>query len=122
MIEKNWKEIIKPSKLQVKNNVDNGNTSTIIAEPLERGYGVTLGNALRRILLSSLQGSAITSMYVQGVLHEFSSIPGVREDLTDIILNVKGIKVKLNHNGEKKINLNVDGPATVLFHIKHSII
>ena len=113
MIEKNWKEIIKPSKLQVKNNVDNENTSTIIAEPLERGYGVTLGNALRRILLSSLQGSAITSMYVQGVLHEFSSIPGVREDLTDIILNVKGIKVKLDHNGEKKINLNVDGPATV---------
>jgi DNA-directed RNA polymerase subunit alpha len=105
MIEKNWKEIIKPSKLQVKSDVDNENTSTIIAEPLERGYGVTLGNALRRILLSSLQGSAITSMYVQGVLHEFSSIQGVREDLTDIILNVKG--------GEKKINLNIDGPTTV---------
>ena len=114
MIEKNWKEIIKPSKLQVKNDVDNHNTATIIAEPLERGYGVTLGNALRRILLSSLQGSAITSMYVQGVLHEFSSIQGVREDLTDIILNVKGIKVKLDYNGEKKINLNVDGPATVI--------
>ena len=113
MIEKNWKEIIKPSKLQVKSDVDNENTSTIIAEPLERGYGVTLGNALRRILLSSLQGSAITSMYVQGVLHEFSSIQGVGEDLTDIILNVKGIKVKLDYNGEKKINLNIDGPTTV---------
>ena len=106
MIEKNWKEIIKPSKLQVKSDGDDENTATIIAEPLERGYGVTLGNALRRILLSSLQGSAITSMYVQGVLHEFSSIQGVREDLTDIILNVKGIKVKLDYNGEKKINLN----------------
>ena len=113
MIEKNWKEIIKPSKLQVKNDANKDNTSTIVAEPLERGYGVTLGNALRRILLSSLQGSAITSMYVQGVLHEFSSIPGVREDLTDIILNVKGIKVKLDFNGVKKINLTVDGPSTV---------
>jgi len=113
MIEKNWKEIIKPSKLQVKNDSNKENTATIVAEPLERGYGVTLGNALRRILLSSLQGSAITSMYVQGVLHEFSSIPGVREDLTDIILNVKGIKVKLDFNGVKKINLTVDGPSTV---------
>jgi len=113
MIEKNWKEIIKPSKLNVKNDASKDNTSTIIAEPLERGYGVTLGNALRRILLSSLQGSAITSMYVQGVLHEFSSIPGVREDLTDIILNVKGIKVRMDYNGVKKINLNIDGPSTV---------
>ena len=113
MIEKNWKEIIKPSKLHVKNDANKDNTSTIIAEPLERGYGVTLGNALRRILLSSLQGSAITSMYVQGVLHEFSSIPGVREDLTDIILNVKGIKVRMDYNGVKKINLNIDGPSTV---------
>ena len=113
MIEKNWKEIIKPSKLEVKEDSKSENTSTIIAEPLERGYGVTIGNALRRILLSSLQGSAITSIQVQGVLHEFSSIPGVREDLTDIILNVKGIKVRMNYDGTKKIQLNVNGPATV---------
>ena len=113
MIEKNWKEIIKPSKLEVREEKNPDNTSTIIAEPLERGYGVTIGNALRRILLSSLQGSAITSIQVQGVLHEFSSIPGVREDLTDIILNVKGIKVKMDFDGAKKIQLNVDGPATV---------
>ena len=113
MIEKNWKEIIKPSKLEVREEKNPDNTSTIIAEPLERGYGVTIGNALRRILLSSLQGSAITSIQVQGVLHEFSSIPGVREDLTDIILNVKGIKVKMDFDGVKKIQLNVDGPATV---------
>ena len=113
MIEKNWKEIIKPSKLEVKEESMSENTSTIIAEPLERGYGVTIGNALRRILLSSLQGSAITSIQVQGVLHEFSSIPGVREDLTDIILNVKGIKVRMNYDGTKKIQLNVNGPATV---------
>ena len=113
MIEKNWKEIIKPSKLEVKEDSKSENTSTIIAEPLERGYGVTIGNALRRILLSSLQGSAITSIQVQGVLHEFSSIPGVREDLTDIILNVKGIKVRMNYDGTKKIQLNVNGPATI---------
>ena len=113
MIEKNWKEIIKPSKLEVREEKSPEYTSTIIAEPLERGYGVTIGNALRRILLSSLQGSAITSIQVQGVLHEFSSIPGVREDLTDIILNVKGIKVKMDFDGIKKIQLNVDGPSTV---------
>ena len=105
MIEKNWKEIIKPSKLDVKEDSKLENTSTIIAEPLERGYGVTIGNAIRRILLSSLQGSAITSIQVQGVLHEFSSIPGVREDLTDIILNVKGIKVKILTGKDK----NKDG-------------
>jgi DNA-directed RNA polymerase subunit alpha len=113
MIEKNWKEIIKPSKLEVKEEKNPEHTSTIIAEPLERGYGVTIGNALRRVLLSSLQGSAITSIQVQGVLHEFSSIPGVREDLTDIILNVKGIKVCMEFDGIKKIQLDVDGPATV---------
>ena len=113
MIEKNWKEIIKPSKLEVKEEKNPEYTSTITAEPLERGYGVTIGNALRRVLLSSLQGSAITSIQVQGVLHEFSSIPGVREDLTDIILNVKGIKVRMEFDGVKRIQLNVDGPATV---------
>ena len=113
MIEKNWKEIIKPSKLDVKEDSNLENTSTIIAEPLERGYGVTIGNALRRILLSSLQGTAITSIQVQGVLHEFSSIPGVREDLTDIILNVEGIKIKMEFDGIKKIHLNVEGPTTV---------
>ena len=113
MIEKNWKELIKPSKLEVRQEKNPEFTATIIAEPLERGYGVTLGNALRRILLSSLQGSAITSLQVQGVLHEFSSIPGVREDLTDIILNVKGIKVKLETDIIKKVQLNAKGPITV---------
>ena len=113
MIEKNWKELIKPSKLEVRQENNPEFTATIIAEPLERGYGVTLGNALRRILLSSLQGSAITSLQVQGVLHEFSSIPGVREDLTDIILNVKGIKVKMETDTIKKVQLNAKGPVTV---------
>ena len=113
MIEKNWKELIKPAKLTVKHNNEQKSNATIIAEPIERGFGVTIGNALRRILLSSLQGSAITSMQVQGALHEFSSLPGVREDLTDMILNIKGIKVKMEEEGPKKIYLNVEGPLTV---------
>ena len=113
MIDKNWKELIKPAKLTVKHNNDQKSNATIIAEPIERGFGVTIGNALRRILLSSLQGSAITSIQVQGALHEFSSLPGVREDLTDMILNIKGIKVKMEEEGPKKTYLNVEGPLTV---------
>ena len=113
MLQKNWSELIKPTKMEVNVDESNGRIGKLIAEPLERGYGVTIGNTLRRILLSSLQGSAITSIQVQGVLHEFSSIPGVREDLTDIILNVKGIKVRMNYDGIKKIQLNVNGPVTV---------
>ena len=113
MIEKNWKELIKPAKLTVKHNNDQKSNASIVAEPIERGFGVTIGNALRRILLSSLQGSAITSMQVQGALHEFSSLPGVREDLTDMILNIKGIKVKMEEEGPKKTYLNVEGPLTV---------
>ncbi len=113
MIEKNWKELIKPSKLSVQHDSNDEFKATIVAEPIERGFGVTIGNALRRILLSSLQGSSITSIQIQGVLHEFSSLPGVREDITDVILNVKGIKVKMDVEGPKKINLNVTGPLKV---------
>ncbi len=113
MIEKNWKELIKPAKLTVNHKNEEKSNATITAEPIERGFGVTIGNALRRILLSSLQGSAITSIQVQGALHEFSSLPGVREDLTDMILNIKGIKVKMEEEGPKKSYLNVEGPLTV---------
>src|SRR3546814_20200213 len=77
--------------------------ATVVAEPLERGFGLTLGNALRRILLSSLQGAAVTSIQIEGVLHEFSSIPGVREDVTDIVLNVKGMGLRLPRDGPKQI-------------------
>ena len=113
MIEKNWKELIKPSKMSVQHDSNDEYKATIIAEPIERGFGVTIGNALRRILLSSLQGSSITSIQIQGVLHEFSSLPGVREDITDVILNVKGVKVKMDVEGPKKVNLNVTGPLKV---------
>ena len=88
-LSKNWNSLIKPVLKVVEDSQSVLNTSTVIVEPLERGFGVTLGNSLRRILLSSLQGAAITSIQVEGILHEFSSIPGVTEDLTDIILNLK---------------------------------
>ena len=80
-------------------------SATITAEPLERGFGLTLGNALRRVLLSSLQGAAVTSIQIEGVLHEFSSIPGVREDVTDIVLNVKQIALRMHAEGPKRLSL-----------------
>ena len=86
MLQKNWKSLIQPTK-NVQASESNPNIATLVIEPLERGFGMTLGNALRRVLLSSLQGTAVTSVQIEGVLHEFSSIPGVREDVTDIILN-----------------------------------
>ncbi|MGB1023482.1 MAG: DNA-directed RNA polymerase subunit alpha, partial [Paracoccaceae bacterium] len=90
MIHKNWQELIKPTQLVVNPGTDPASKATAIAEPLERGFGLTLGNALRRVLMSSLQGAAITSVQIDNVLHEFSSVAGVREDVTDIVLNLKG--------------------------------
>ena len=97
---KNWKSLIKPSKLDVKISEDL-TRATIIAEPLEKGYGLTLGNSLRRILLSSIRGTAVTSIQIDGVLHEFTSIKGVREDVTDIVLNVKSLALKSLSEGTK---------------------
>ena len=114
MIQKNWQELIKPSKLSISPNSEGSNVSTIVAEPLERGFGVTLGNALRRILLSSLQGAAVTAIQVDGVLHEFSSIPGVREDLTDIVLNVKSLALRLHGEGPKRLSIRSNQPGPVL--------
>ena len=113
-IQKNWQELIRPNKLQVAAGADAKREATMVAEPLERGFGVTLGNALRRILLSSLQGAAITSVHIDGVLHEFSSIPGVREDVTDIVLNIKDIGIKMQGDGPKRMVLKKQGPGKVL--------
>ncbi len=113
MIQKNWKELIKPEKLEIQPGEDPKREATIVAEPLERGFGLTLGNALRRILLSSLQGAAITSIKIDGVLHEFSSIPGVREDITDIVLNVKTVALRMHGDGPKRIHLKATGPGEV---------
>lgn len=113
MIQKNWQELIKPTKLEVKPGDEPHRVATIVAEPLERGFGMTLGNALRRILLSSLQGAAVTAVQIDGVLHEFSSIPGVREDVTDIVLNVKAIAVKMEGDGPKRMTVRKQGPGSV---------
>jgi DNA-directed RNA polymerase subunit alpha len=110
---KNWQELKKPTGLDVKSGGDGKRKATFVAEPLERGYGLTLGNALRRVLLSSLQGAAITSIKVENVLHEFSSLAGVREDLTDIVLNVKQIALRMEGEGPKRLQLSVTGPAEV---------
>ena len=102
-IQKNWQELIRPNKLQVSAGADPKREATVVAEPLERGFGLTLGNALRRILLSSLQGAAVQSVHIDGVLHEFSSIAGVREDVTDIVLNIKDIAIKMQGDGPKRM-------------------
>ncbi len=113
MINKNWQDLIKPNKLDVKPGSDARRIATVLAEPLERGFGLTLGNALRRVLLSSLQGAAITSAQIDGVLHEFSSIAGVREDVTDIVLNIKEIAVRMEGEGPKRMMLRKSGPGAV---------
>jgi len=111
---KNWQELKKPNALEKKQAMgDNRRRAVFVAEPLERGFGMTLGNSLRRVLLSSLQGAAVTSIKIEGALHEFSSLPGVREDVTDIVLNVKQIALKMEGEGPKRLQLSATGPAEV---------
>jgi DNA-directed RNA polymerase subunit alpha len=114
MIQKNWQELIKPTKLDIVPGNDPARVASVVAEPLERGYGLTLGNALRRVLLSSLQGAAVTAIQIDGVLHEFSSVPGVREDVTDMVLNVKEISIRMEEEGPKRLTLSKKGPGAVL--------
>jgi DNA-directed RNA polymerase subunit alpha len=111
--QKNWQELIRPSKLEVQAGRDRRRVATLVAEPLERGFGTTLGNALRRILLSSLQGAAVTSVQIDGVLHEFSTIDKVREDVTDIVLNIKEIALSMQSDTPKRLVLRKEGPAVV---------
>ena len=113
VIQRNWQTLIKPKQLAVEPGDDPARAATVVAEPLERGFGLTLGNALRRVLLSSLQGAAVTSMQIEGVLHEFSSIPGVLEDVTDIVLNVKSIGLRMHGEGPKRMRLRATGPGEV---------
>ena len=113
MIHRNWQELIKPNKLEIQPGRDTRRTATLVAEPLERGFGLTLGNALRRVLLSSLQGAAVTSVQIDGVLHEFSSIAGVREDVTDVVLNIKQIALRLHAEGPRRMTLKAEGPGEV---------
>ena len=113
VLQKNWTELIKPSHLEITPGGDPSRMATLVAEPLERGFGLTLGNSLRRILLSSLQGAAVTSIQIEGVLHEFSSIPGVREDVTDIVLNVKSMALRMHSEGPKRMTLTATGPGEI---------
>ncbi len=113
MLQKNWTDLIKPNKLDIQPGPDENRFAKVVAEPLERGFGLTLGNSLRRILLSSLHGAAVTSVQIDWVLHEFSSITGVREDITDIVLNVKQIALRMGGDGPKRMRLRAEGPGEV---------
>jgi DNA-directed RNA polymerase subunit alpha len=124
VIQKNWQALIKPKQLSIESGDDPARTATAVAEPLERGFGLTLGNALRRVLLSSLQGAAVTSVQIEGVLHEFSSLPGVLEDITDIVLNIKGIALRMHGEGPKRMRLRASGPGEVraqMIELPHDI-
>jgi len=113
VIQDNWQVLIKPTKLDIVVDSDDNRLASIVAEPLERGYGLTLGNSLRRVLLSSLQGAAVTALRIDGVLHEFTSVPGVREDITDLVLNVKEIALRMEAETSKRLTLSKKGPGAV---------
>ena len=113
MISKNWHELSSRRSRNQGRRRPEAPGATVIAAPLERGFGMTLGNALRRVLLSSLQGAAVTAVQIDGVVHEFSSIPGVREDVTDIVLNIKAIAVRMHGEGPKRMTLRKAGPGAV---------
>ncbi|WP_137127516.1 DNA-directed RNA polymerase subunit alpha [Roseomonas sp. HF4] len=112
VLERNWRSLIETQK-SVEMGSDPLRTATVVLEPLERGFGMTLGNALRRVLLSSLQGASVTAIRIDGVLHEFSSIQGVREDVTDIVLNVKQLAIRMQGEGPKRLQLTATGPGEV---------
>jgi DNA-directed RNA polymerase subunit alpha len=113
LIQKNWQDLIKPQRLDVQPGRRPDREAVLVVEPLERGFGITLGNALRRVLLSALQGAAITAIQIEGVLHEFSTIAGVREDVTDIVLNLKALGLRMHSDTPKRMHLRAEGPAIV---------
>jgi DNA-directed RNA polymerase subunit alpha len=113
MQQKSWKDLIRPKRLEVEKETLTPFYGKFTAEPFERGFGITIGNSLRRILLSSLQGAAIASIKIDGVLHEFSTIPGIKEDVTEIILNLKEVRLKLHTEGPKTIRVKAEGPKVL---------
>lgn len=113
MVLRSTRDLIRPKRLEVEKETLTPFYGKFIAEPLERGFGITIGNSLRRVLLSSIQGAAITSVKIDGVLHEFSTIPGVKEDVTDIILNLKEVRLKLHTEGPKTIRVKAEGPKVL---------
>jgi DNA-directed RNA polymerase subunit alpha len=113
VIARNWREQIRPRRLEVEEDTLTSSYGRFYCEPLERGFGTTLGNALRRVLLSSLQGAAITNIRINGVLHEFSTIPGVMEDVATVVLNLKDVRVRMNAEGPKTIRVKKNGEGIV---------
>ncbi len=110
---RNWRNLIKPKLLEFEKETGTPTYARFIARPLERGFGQTLGNALRRILLSSPQGAAITNVKIDGVLHEFGTVPGVVEDVSDILLNLKQVRLKLHSGDQETVRLEAKGPGDV---------
>ncbi|MFK7897999.1 MAG: DNA-directed RNA polymerase subunit alpha [Myxococcota bacterium] len=110
---RNWRELIRPRRLEIEEDSLTNSYGRFYCEPLERGFGTTLGNALRRVLLSSLQGAAITNIRIDGVLHEFSTIPGVMEDVATVVLNLKDVRVRMNSEGPKTIRVRKSGEGLV---------
>lgn len=112
-MERNWRSLIKPKRIEVDDKTHTSFYGEFTCQPLEKGFGITLGNALRRVLLSSIYGAAITSVKFEGVLHEFSTISGVKEDVTDIILNMKGVRLKLHEDGPRTLHIDASGEGTI---------
>ena len=112
-MQRNWRSLIQPKRIEIDETTHTPFYGEFTCQPLERGFGTTLGNALRRILLSSIQGAAIVSVKFDGVLHEFSTIPGVKEDVTDIILNLKGVRLKLHQDGPRTIRIDTSREGVI---------
>lgn len=112
-VAKNWRDLIKPRRIEVEQESLTATYGKFVAEPLERGFGQTLGNSLRRVLLSSLQGASVTSLKIEGVEHEFSTIPEVSEDVTDIVLNLKEVLIRMHTSETKTVRVDVVGPKVV---------
>ncbi|MGB0919322.1 MAG: DNA-directed RNA polymerase subunit alpha [Holosporaceae bacterium] len=112
-LQSHWKSLIKPYKVAVNHQKDSTRSASLVFEPLEEGFGVTLGTALRRVILSSLKGAAVTSVRFSNTLHEFSVLPGVKEDVTNILLNLKELQVKLNGDGPCVVRVQASGPRVV---------
>jgi DNA-directed RNA polymerase subunit alpha len=112
-MQRNWRSLIQPKRIEIDETTHTAFYGEFSCQPLERGFGTTLGNALRRVLLSSIQGAAIFSVKFYGVLHEFSTIPGVKEDVTDIILNLKGVRLKLHQDGPRTIRIDASRQGAI---------
>jgi len=112
-MQKNWSSLIRPKRIDIDENTHTRFYGEFTCQPLERGFGLTLGNALRRVLLSSMEGAAIVSVKIDGVLHEFSTVPGVKEDVTDIILNLKGVRLKLYQDGPRQVRIDASKEGIV---------